>query len=177
MEGGTGGDRIIGGAENDHISGDPGEDWIEARPQNDEVDGGIGNDTIFGGSGADLIRSDIYQRVGWTYKELGVLDKTMLIVTGLNSGPLTRIFCQGKKVSAGSTTSELDATIPWIAWGANIKEKHPITQPVSLLDTGATIMYALGLDTHTEWDSHAINEIFQSVPERRTTDNDLQKMH
>jgi arylsulfatase A-like enzyme len=111
-----------------------------------------------------------------TYKEFGVIDKTMVIVTGLNSGPIHTPSENGKKVSAGSTASELDATIPWIAWGANIKRNHPIAQSVSLLDTGATIMYALGLETHTEWDSHVINEIFQAVPERRTTDNELQKI-
>jgi hypothetical protein len=38
-------------------------------------------------------------------------------------------------------------------------------------------MYALGLETHTEWDSHVIGEIFQAAPERRTTDNELQKLH
>ena len=111
-----------------------------------------------------------------TYKEFGVIDKTMVIVTGLNSGPILAPSKNGENVSAGSTTSELDATIPWIAWGANIKRNHPIAQSVSLLDTGATIMYALGLETHTEWDSHVINEIFQAVPERRTTDNELQKI-
>ncbi len=111
-----------------------------------------------------------------TYKELGVLDKTMVIVTGLNSGPISSPSENGKSASAGSKTSELDATIPWIAWGANIKKNHPIAQSVSLLDTGATIMYALGLETHTEWDSRPINEIFQAVPERRTTENELQKI-
>jgi arylsulfatase A-like enzyme len=112
-----------------------------------------------------------------TYKELGVLDKTMVIVTGLNSGPTDTPSQNGKKVSAESMSSELDATIPWIAWGANIKKNHPIAQSVSLLDTGATIMYALGLETYTEWDSQVIGEIFQSLPERRTTENELQKLH
>ena len=111
-----------------------------------------------------------------TYKELGVLDKTMVIITGLNSGPLSPpTGKEGKTVSTSLTTPELDATIPWIAWGANIKQNHPISQSVSLLDTGATIMYALGLETHTEWDSHPIGDIFQTVPERRTTDNEPQK--
>jgi hypothetical protein len=32
------------------------------------------------------------------------------------------------------------------------------------------------LETHTEWDSHVIDEIFQAVPEQRTTDNELQKV-
>ena len=110
-----------------------------------------------------------------TYKELGVLDKTMVIITGLNSGPLHIPKDGAKPVSASATTPELDNTIPWIAWGANIKKNHPIAQSVSLLDTGATIMYALGLETHTEWDSHVIDGIFQAVPERRTTGNEPQK--
>lgn len=109
-----------------------------------------------------------------TYKELGVLDKTMVIITGLNSGPLSTPAGDVKPVSTSPNSLDLDATIPWIAWGANIKRNHPITQSVSLLDTGATIMYALGLETHTEWDSHAIGDIFQAVPERRTTGNELQ---
>jgi hypothetical protein len=112
-----------------------------------------------------------------TYQEFGVLDKTTVIVTGLNSGPMKIPSEDGKKISLGSTTPELDATIPWIAWGANIKKNHTITKPVSLLDTGATIMYALGLNTHTEWDSQVIDEIFQKVPERRTTGNEPQPLH
>ncbi|MCA9498245.1 MAG: alkaline phosphatase [Nitrospirales bacterium] len=110
-----------------------------------------------------------------SYKELGVLDQTMVIITGLNSGPLSTTTEGAKPVSTSPTAPKLDSTIPWIAWGANIKSNHPITQSVSLLDTGATIMYALGLETYTEWDSHAIGDIFQTVPERRTTDNEPQK--
>ncbi|HBP86235.1 MAG TPA: hypothetical protein DD706_00895 [Nitrospiraceae bacterium] len=112
-----------------------------------------------------------------TYKELGVLDKTMVIITGLNSGHLRTPKENAKPISANAPTPELDSTIPWIAWGANIKKDHPITQSVSLLDTGATIMYALGLETYTEWDSRVIEEIFQAVPKRRTTDNEQQKTH
>jgi hypothetical protein len=110
-----------------------------------------------------------------TYKELEVLDKTMVIITGLNSGPVSTTSEGAKPVSTGTPAPELDPTVPWIAWGANIKKNQPITQSVSLLDTGATIMYALGLETHTEWDSHAMGEIFQTVPERRTTDNEPQR--
>jgi hypothetical protein len=31
------------------------------------------------------------------------------------------------------------------------------------MDTGATVMRALGLETHTEWDSHAVEEIFKTA--------------
>jgi hypothetical protein len=31
------------------------------------------------------------------------------------------------------------------------------------MDTGATVMRALGLETHTEWDSHPVEEIFKTA--------------
>ena len=107
------------------------------------------------------------------YQAIGVLDRTMFIVTGLNSGPVHPLSKNGMK----GKPVELDATIPWIAWGTNIKPQHTISQPVSIMDTGATIMYALGLETHTEWESQAIKEIFQTTPERQTTENELEKIY
>jgi len=107
------------------------------------------------------------------YQEIGVLDRTMFIITGLHSGPLNPLT---KKVKKGETV-ELDPAVPWIAWGTNVKNHHTISQPVTLLDTGATIMYALGLETHMEWESQAITEIFQKTPERRTTENELEKIY
>ncbi len=103
------------------------------------------------------------------YQEFGVLDNTMFIVTGLNGLPLSTGSANGSK---SSSKLEMSPTIPWISWGANIKPNHSIAGPVSILDTGATILYALGLETYTEWDSHAINEIFLTVPKRRTTGNE-----
>ena len=107
------------------------------------------------------------------YQEIGVLDRTMFIVTGLHSGPLNPLT---KKVKKGETVA-LNPTVPLIAWGANVKKHHTISQPVTLIDAGATIMYALGLDTHTEWESQAIAEIFQTTPEPRTTENELEKIY
>ncbi|MES4785534.1 MAG: hypothetical protein C4294_06645 [Nitrospiraceae bacterium] len=52
--------------------------------------------------------------------------------------------------------------VPWIAWGAGIKSGHLINQQVSILDTGATILRALGLETYTEWESYPVEEIFRS---------------
>lgn len=111
-----------------------------------------------------------------TYKEMGVLEQTMVIVTGLNSGPIQSPSTNGQAVSTARGTN-LDPTIPWFAWGANVKKGHVVSTPVSLLDTGATIMYALGLETHTEWESHALEEIFQTIPERRTTGNEPEKIY
>ena len=104
-----------------------------------------------------------------TYKEFAVLDETMFIVTGLNGIPLSTSSANGSKKSSDQ---EMNQTIPWISWGANVKGNYMISKPVSILDTGATILYALGLETYTEWDSHAIDEIFQFVPTRRTTGNE-----
>ncbi len=107
------------------------------------------------------------------YQEIGVLDRTMFIVTGLNSGPLNPL---AKKVKKGETVA-LDPSVPLIAWGTNVKKHHAISQPVTLLDAGATIMYALGLETHVEWESQAMTEIFQTTPQRRTTENELGKIY
>lgn len=104
-----------------------------------------------------------------TYQEVAGLDKTMFIVTGLNGLPLSNPSTNGSQEPA---VQELGQSVPWISWGVNVKGKYNITRPVSILDTGATILYALGLETHTEWDSHAIEEIFNTKPKRRTTENE-----
>ena len=53
--------------------------------------------------------------------------------------------------------------VPWIASGVGIKAGHSIRQPVSIIDTGATVMRALGLTTYTEWESHPVEEIFKTA--------------
>lgn len=103
------------------------------------------------------------------YRGHKVLDKTMVMVTSLN-GQGSAIASQG--AGASEIKSTLDSSVPWITWGANIKPAHAIKTNVSIMDTGATVMEALGLETHTEWQSNAINEIFIATPERKTTGNE-----
>ena len=105
--------------------------------------------------------------ISQAYQELGVLEETMFIVTGLNG--------RGSKTQAtnGSKPKMMNETVPWIAWGANVKTGYSIARPINVIDTGATILYALGLQTHTEWESHAIDEIFQTIPKHRDTGNEL----
>ncbi len=109
-------------------------------------------------------RSDAYRRslrevdeaIGQVldlYKELRMLDRTVVIVTALNGNG------NGKTGVNGRPGAD-PAQVPWIAWGRGIKSRYTITQPVSIIDTGATVMRTLGLDTHTEWESHAVEEIF-----------------
>ncbi len=83
------------------------------------------------------------------YRQYKLIDDTMVIVTALNG--------IGKPKQNGSVPH-----VPWIASGANIKAGHTIAGPVSIMDTGATIMRAFGVETFVEWQSHAIEEIFRA---------------
>lgn len=95
-----------------------------------------------------------------TYREMGLLTRTTVIVTALNPpGSL------GSGREADMTTQ-----VPWIAWGYGIKPGHKIKQKVSLLDTGATVMRTFGLETYTEWESQPVEEVFTSSRSGRRDD-------
>jgi predicted AlkP superfamily pyrophosphatase or phosphodiesterase len=83
------------------------------------------------------------------YKDYKLLDQTVVIVTALSG--------TGAQKQNGSLPH-----VPWLASGANIKAGHAIAAPVSIMDTGATVMRAFGLETHTEWQSRAVEEIFRA---------------
>jgi len=89
------------------------------------------------------------------FKEHGLSNRTTVVVTSL-SGP-------GTDLSGEEPTTTATPVVPWIASGVGIKHGQVIRQPVSIIDTGATVMRILGLDTHTEWDSKAVEEIFQAA--------------
>jgi arylsulfatase A-like enzyme len=92
------------------------------------------------------------------YRDLGLLDRTTVFVTALNNA--------GEAKGSGNGSGTASAAAPprtlWVAWGAGIKSGHLIKQPVSIMDTGATVMRTLGLATHTEWESKAVEEIFST---------------
>ena len=88
------------------------------------------------------------------YKEQGLLNRTTVFVTSLSA--------EGKDAS-GEQADGAVPTLPWIASGVGIKHGYAIHQPVSILDTGATVMRTLGLETYTEWESRAVEEIFQTA--------------
>ncbi|HSN03863.1 MAG TPA: alkaline phosphatase [Nitrospira sp.] len=92
------------------------------------------------------------------FKDHGLLARTTVFVTSLNGTGAA----QGESATASSP-------VPWIASGAGIKNGHAIRQPVSIVDTGATVLRAFRLETHTEWDSHAVEEIFRDAPGVATT--------
>lgn len=82
-------------------------------------------------------------------------DRTTVIITSLSE----------KGSDPGSETPGTDSpVVPWIVSGAGIQPGQHIRQPVSIIDTGATVMRILGLDTHTEWDSKPVEEVIQAIP-------------
>ena len=89
------------------------------------------------------------------FKEHGLSNRTTVLVTAL-SGP-------GTDLSGEVATTAGTPKVPWIASGVGIKRGQVIRQPVSIIDTGATVMRILGLETHTEWESKAVEEIFQAA--------------
>ena len=90
------------------------------------------------------------------YKELGLYNRTTVLVTSLND--------MGSMPAKGTDqqTAPQAPHVLWLASGAGIKAGHTIAQPVSILDTGATVLRTLGLETYTEWDSRPVEEIFRS---------------
>ncbi|MGQ0810525.1 MAG: alkaline phosphatase family protein [Nitrospiraceae bacterium] len=93
------------------------------------------------------------------YRELGLLKRTTVFVTSLT----------GMGAAKPGTNGHVPL-VPWIASGVGIKAGHVIRQPVSILDTGATVLRTLRLETHTEWESHAVEEIFRNGLGSSTTD-------
>ena len=96
------------------------------------------------------------------YKQLGLLQRTAVILTSLTG------MGEGKPGGNGHQQSGDLPRVPWIVSGAGIKGGYTIKQPVSILDTGATVLRTLGLETHTEWESHPIEEIFRAPREAKT---------
>lgn len=102
------------------------------------------------------------------YKELGLYSRTTILVTSLNDmGSAKANGANGNDQQAAPQTPH----VLWLASGAGIKAGHAIAHPVSILDTGATVLRTLGLETYTEWDSHPVEEIFRS-PRTAAADQD-----
>ncbi len=93
------------------------------------------------------------------YREHGLIKRTTVFATSLSAFGETQ-FSSGEV--SGESANHLPV-VPWIASGVGIKPGHMIHQPVSIIDTGATVLRALGLDTYTEWESHPVEEIFKTA--------------
>ena len=89
------------------------------------------------------------------FQELGLYDRTVFLITADHGGhDLTH-----------GTNSPEDMTIPWIAAGPGIKRGYEIKRPVSLIDTAATVLRAVGTTNYyVEWTSKSVDEIFETGP-------------
>ena len=85
------------------------------------------------------------------FQELNLYKRTVFIVTSDHGG----------HNKTHGTNSVEDMTIPWIAAGPGIKSGYEIKQPVSIIDTAATVLQALGVvNYYVEWSSRPVEEIF-----------------
>ncbi|THJ19159.1 MAG: hypothetical protein CAF42_000910 [Nitrospira sp. CG24B] len=88
------------------------------------------------------------------FQEYSLSGRTAVVVTALSG--------KGTDPGAEAPTTE-SPVVPWLVSGTGIKQGQLIRQPVSIMDTGATVMKILKLETHTEWESQAVEEIFETA--------------
>jgi arylsulfatase A-like enzyme len=86
----------------------------------------------------------------------GMLDGTLVLLTADHGG---------HGLSHGTNLPE-DMTIPWIVTGPGVTAGAPITVPVSITDTAATAVWALGLAVPADWDGRPVVEAFGLTAEQ-----------
>jgi hypothetical protein len=99
------------------------------------------------------------------YRDLDLITQTTVFVTGLSSEEPqsgSNGTAETGRPAVSPASKPVPDRVPWIAWGAGVKPGHTIKQPVSIMDTGATVLRILGLETHTEWESRPVEEIFDA---------------
>jgi hypothetical protein len=84
-----------------------------------------------------------------TLKDKGMYESTLIIVTSDHGGHET---------STGTTSPE-DMTIPWVISGPRVVPGE-LQTPVYIMDTAATVAFALGFSLPTEWDGIPVYEAF-----------------
>jgi len=53
-------------------------------------------------------------------------------------------------------------TVPWIAYGPEVRQKHIITDKVNIIDTVPTLAGLMDIPVHHSWQGRAISEIFKT---------------
>jgi len=80
----------------------------------------------------------------------GIAGKSVMIVTSDHGGQGTG------HVGSGS----LDMTIPWLCAGTGVSVRHEIDVPVSICDTAAMALWALGIAPPDDWVGRIIPGVF-----------------
>jgi hypothetical protein len=81
--------------------------------------------------------------------QYGIRDSTLIIVTADHGGH--------DRGHPGTMIEDL--LIPWVAYGPGVQVGQ-LTNPVSIMDTGPTVAYALELPTQPEWDGFPVYQAF-----------------
>ncbi len=102
------------------------------------------------------------------YRDLGLLQSTVVFVTSISPAGASG-FGDPTMTPIGASAEPSGGPPPqvlWMASGAGVKKGHRVAAPVSIIDTGATVMRALGLETHTEWESRPVEDVFTRTTEQ-----------
>ena len=94
------------------------------------------------------------------YRELGLLDSTIVFVTSISQSGASNFGSPADENVEKETNKKGPPEVLWMASGPGVKKGHRLAGPISIMDTGATVMRALGLHTHTEWESRAVEDLF-----------------
>lgn len=106
---------------------------------------------------------------GWGSKEqLSAFEKidmaVGMLIAGLSKVPRDYVIIitadHGGHEKSHGTTSPEDMTIPWIAWGSKVKKNHTLQGSISTMDTAATALYLLGVETPKDWQGKAVQDAF-----------------
>ncbi len=83
-------------------------------------------------------------------REAGIYDDTFIVITSDHGGH-----------EKGHGSSNLyDITIPWIAFGKEVRKGYRIGKRVFIYDTAPTILSALGIEVPLRWDGKPLRDIF-----------------
>lgn len=99
------------------------------------------------------------------YRELGLLKSTIVFATSISPSGASG-FGDPAPAMASSEPASPPPQVLWMASGPGVKKGYRLAQPVSIIDTGATVMRALGLHTHTEWESRPVEDAFIRTAEQ-----------
>ncbi len=100
------------------------------------------------------------------YRELDLLKSTIVFVTSISPSGASG-FGEPASASAPPEAKGGPPQVLWMASGPGVKKGHRLVGPVSIIDTGATVMRALGLHTYTEWESRAVEDLFVRTAETK----------
>ncbi len=87
------------------------------------------------------------------FEETGLAEQSLLIVTADHGG-------HGR--THGTNRAE-DMMIPWMVFGAGVRRGTVIDRLVTIYDTGATVLGALGVPVPSDWHGRMIREAFSTT--------------